>query len=64
VIDEITWHNNEAANHLDAAANEAAWDPEYADDEGWMHKAEAAHHDKAAERLRAILNAPAPEAAS
>jgi hypothetical protein len=64
VIDEITWHNNEAAHHRDAAAE--CTDEDYTD-EHWGHTLDAHSHDKAAERLRAILNGavpPAPEAAS
>jgi hypothetical protein len=64
VIDEITWHNNEAAHHREAAAE--CTDEDYTA-EHWGHTLDAHSHDKAAERLRAILNGavpPAPEAAS
>jgi hypothetical protein len=63
VMDEITWHVNQAAHHRDAAAE--CTDEDYTA-EHWGHTLDAHCHDKAAERLRAILNAPAPapEAAS
>ena len=57
VIDEITWHNNEAAHDREAAAE---MDP----DDRWdiaSLKEEAAFHDRAAGRLRAILNQPLNE---
>jgi hypothetical protein len=64
VIDEITWHNNEAAHHREAAAE--CTDEDYTA-EHWGHTLDAHCHDKAAKRLRAILNGavpPEPEAAS
>jgi hypothetical protein len=63
VMDEITWHVNQAENHRDAAGECDETDDT---DEGWSHSESAAHHDITAKRLRAILNAPAPapEAAS
>jgi hypothetical protein len=60
VMDEITWHCNQAAHHRDAAAE--CTDEDYTD-EHFGHTLDAHSHDKAADRLREILNAPT-EAAS